>query len=199
MRTTSSGSRQALMLPETRAPAGSVVVLAYVVGAVVLLAAAAQVRIPIPGTDVPITLQLLAILLVGFVLRPSPAVSAVMLYLGCGVAGLPVFAPQSAGLAGPTGGYLVGFLVGVWVVSGTRGGRGAGVGRLLGAGALGVGSVFAFGVGWRVLWHGGNVGFAVATGFVPFVAKATIELCLAVAMVVTVRCLRPGRPNERRR
>ncbi len=198
MRTTSCGTRQALTLPAARAPAGSAVGLVHVVGAVALLAAAAQVRIPVPGTDVPITLQLLATLLVGLVLRPLPAVAAVMLYLGCGVAGLPVFAPQSPGLAGPTGGYLVGFLVGAWVVSRTRGGRDAGVGRLLCSGAFGVGSVFAFGVGWRVLWQGGNVGFAMATGFVPFVAKATIELCLAVAIVVTVRRLRPGWPNVRR-
>ena len=122
-----------------------------------------------------------------------------MLYLGCGVAGLPVFAPQSLGLAGPTGGYLAGFLVAAWVVSRTRGGSDAGVGRLLCSGAFGVGLVFAFGVAWRVLWLGGNIGFAMATGFVPFVAKATIELCLAVAIVVTVRGLRPGWSNERRR
>lgn len=199
MSTTSSRLRQALMLPAARAPAGTVVALLPVVGAAAVLAVAAQVRIPLPGTDVPITLQLLAVLLVGFVFRPVPAASAIMLYLGCGVAGLPVFAPQSAGLAGPTGGYLVGFLVAAWVVSRTRGGRDAGVVRLLCAGAFGVASVFAFGVGWRVLWHGGNIGLAMATGFVPFVAKATIELCLAVTVVVAVRCLRPGRPNERRR
>jgi len=64
------------------------------------------------GTGVPITLQTLAVILAGLVLGPRRGALAVLLYLGVGVAGVPVFAEGTSGLAvlaGVTGGYLVAF------------------------------------------------------------------------------------------
>ncbi len=95
----------------------------------------AQIRVPVPGSEVPMTLQLLAVLLAGFALPPSHAVGGMLLYLACGTVGFPVFVPGSMGLLGPTGGYIVGFVVAVWLVSALKGGPRASVFRLLVVGA----------------------------------------------------------------
>src|SRR5256714_3890691 len=87
-------------------------VAAVVLGALVV-AAAAQVAVPLPGTPVPMTLQPLAVLLVGGMLGPGLGAASLMLYLALGAAGLPVFTPIGlpgvARLIGPTGGYLLSY------------------------------------------------------------------------------------------
>ena len=90
------------------------------VGAVVLGAAfaalAAQISVPLPGTPVPMTLQPLAVLLVGGLLGARLGAASMVLYLALGIAGLPVFTPTVpllgiARLLGPTGGYLLAYPV----------------------------------------------------------------------------------------
>lgn len=165
-----------------------------VAGFCLLTALAAQVRIPVLGTVVPMTLQLLAVLLAGLMLRPGPAAGAMLAYLALGTLGLPVFCAGSLGVMGPTGGYIVGFVGAAWLVSVFRGDESAGAARLLVAGAIGLIVVFAIGVGWQVVWFGGDLRLAVATGFLPFVMKALVELLLAVGVCLKLR----GRRNRRR-
>src|SRR5712692_8211503 len=86
---------------------------AVVLGAIVV-AAAAQVSIPLPGTPVPMTLQPMAVLLVGGLLGAPLGALSMILYLAMGAAGLPVFTPTVpllgiARLFGPTGGYLLAY------------------------------------------------------------------------------------------
>jgi biotin transport system substrate-specific component len=163
------------------------VVLARGLGCCLLVTLAAQVRVPVPGTEVPMTLQLLAVLLTGLSLSPREAAGTLSAYLILGAAGLPVFSPGSTGLFGPTAGYLVGFIPAAWAVSLVRGPRCGGVSRFLGAGALGVAVVFSCGVGWRLAWLNGDWRLALQTGLFPFALKAVIELGLAVALAVAVR------------
>src|SRR3990170_493846 len=70
-------------------------VVARVLGFCFLAAVAAQVRVPVPGTEVPMTLQLLAVLVTGLTLSPTVAAAALSAYLLLGTAGLPVFSPGS--------------------------------------------------------------------------------------------------------
>lgn len=73
----------------------------------------AQIRLPVPGTPVPITAQTFAVLLSGFVAGRRGAALSQILYITLGAAGLPWFADHLSGIAilfGPTGGYLVGFI-----------------------------------------------------------------------------------------
>ena len=95
-------------------------IAAVVLGAI-LVAAAAQVSIPLPGTPVPMTLQPMAVLLVGGLLGARLGALSMILYLAMGAAGLPVFTPTVplfgiARLLGPTGGYLLAYPVAAWVV-----------------------------------------------------------------------------------
>jgi biotin transport system substrate-specific component len=96
--------------------------LAVVLGTA-LVAAAAQVSVPLPGTPVPMTLQPLAVLLVGGLLGARLGAASLGLYLALGAAGLPVFTPTVplvgvARLFGPTGGYLLAYPVAAFVVGG---------------------------------------------------------------------------------
>src|SRR5256714_6840098 len=87
-------------------------VAAVVLGALVV-AAAAQVSVPLPGTPVPLTLQPLAVLVVGGLLGAPLGAASLLLYLALGAAGLPVFTPFGVPglgrLLGPTGGYLLAY------------------------------------------------------------------------------------------
>lgn len=77
-----------------------------------LLAASAYFVAPVQ--PVPITLQVLFVVLAALLLPAKWASAAVAVYLALGAAGVPVFSGGKAGLgviAGPTGGYLIGFLM----------------------------------------------------------------------------------------
>ena len=92
-------------------------------------AAAAQVSVSIPFTDVPFTMQPMVVLMGGLALGPRLGATAQILYLAAGIAGLPVFAispvlPMGAGrLLGPTGGYLMSYPLAAFV-TGTLAARG---------------------------------------------------------------------------
>lgn len=175
-------------------PAGSLLVAALpIMGFAALTALAAQVKVPLPWTDVPMTLQSLAVLLAGLALSPAGSAAAMVLYLCCGAAGLPVFMPGSLGLVGPTGGYIVGFVAAAWTIAVLRGGLNASVRRMAAAAFCGMCVLFACGVCWRAVWApavGVDPGVAVLTGLAPFIPKALIEIGLAVSLVTATRGFR---------
>jgi biotin transport system substrate-specific component len=74
----------------------------------------AQVRIPLPWTPVPITGQTFAVVLAGVLLGQWWGGISMALYAGLGVLGVPWFTGWAGGLghlAGPTGGYIIGFIL----------------------------------------------------------------------------------------
>jgi biotin transport system substrate-specific component len=78
------------------------------------VALAAQVSIKLPFTPVPITGQTFAVVLVGASLGALLGLASLGLYLFVGGLGAPVYADQSHGwsvLTGPTGGYIIGFVL----------------------------------------------------------------------------------------
>jgi biotin transport system substrate-specific component len=105
-------------LSVSSAPAARLPRLASLALFTVALCLSARVRIYLPWTPVPVTLQDLVVLLCGALLGSRAGVAATLAYLGLGAAGLPVFSSGAglAYLAGPTGGYLVGFVVAAAVV-----------------------------------------------------------------------------------
>jgi biotin transport system substrate-specific component len=87
--------------------------------AALLAASVAVPGIPVGAFGVPITLQTLAVTLCGLVLGFGRGTAAVGLYVLLGLVGLPIFSGFRAGpavLAGPSGGYIVGFVVGAAVI-----------------------------------------------------------------------------------
>ena len=163
-----------------------------IVAGCAIIVLGAQVRIPLPPSPVPMTLQLMGVLFVGLTLAPTQAVSATVLYLLCGAAGLPVFAAGSAGVFGPTGGYLLGFVASAWLVSYMRGRSEVGLGRLLLAATCGTVVVFVLGVGWLAVWPG-EVGLSLKTGFFPFALKAALQVPLVAVLVFQIDRIRDPR------
>lgn len=87
---------------------------ALALGFAALTGIAAQVRLYLPFTPVPITLQTFAVLLAGVVLGARWGGASQAFYATLGAAGVPWFAGLSGGLGsvfGPSGGYIVGFVV----------------------------------------------------------------------------------------
>lgn len=145
------------------------------------LSAKAQV----PFVPVPMTLQTLVVLLLGAAYGWRLGAATVGAYLIEGAAGLPVFAGPMAGpayLAGPTGGFLLGFLLAAAVV-GVLAERGWNrtPARLVALMALGHLVIFAAGLAWLAQF----AGFARAwtLGAEPFVLATLLKTALAAALL----------------
>ncbi|MDN5347927.1 MAG: biotin transport system substrate-specific component [Clostridia bacterium] len=84
-----------------------------------MIAALAQVAIPLPFTPVAITGQIFGVFLAGAVLGANLGTMSILVYVLLGAIGLPVFAKGGAGLGvllGPSGGYIWGFILGTYVL-----------------------------------------------------------------------------------
>ena len=146
----------------------------------------AMVRVPLPGTPVPMTLQTAVVLFAGVALGARLGACSQLLYLAIGLAGVPVFADSGAGpLAGPqyvfgaTGGYLLGFLI-VPIVVGRLTARSGGLKPAFAAAAVGTILIFALGVGWLAI-STGSVWTALQQGLLPFWLGAVLKCGLVVA------------------
>jgi biotin transport system substrate-specific component len=158
-----------------------------------IVALAAQVAVPLPYSPVPLTLQGLAVLLVGGLFGSSVGAASMVLYLVAGAYGAPVFAFGGSGLArilGPTGGYLLAFPIAAFIT-----GRLASRGRLLPclfAAAIGMVAIHAAGLAQLTLLLGDSAR-PFAMGVLPFVVQDSLKV--AVAALVLWRghgILRPG-------
>lgn len=162
-----------------------------VVAGSLLMTLAAKVQVPF--FPVPMTMQVLVALLIGAAFGPRLAFVTLGVYLMQGAAGLPVFAgtPEKglglAYMAGPTGGYLFGFLAAA-VLTGwlTERGLARGVPGLAVAGLLGIGAIYAPGL----LWLGALIGWdqpVLALGLWPFLPAEALKLALFVTIVAAGR------------
>ncbi|MDE0779444.1 MAG: biotin transporter BioY [Alphaproteobacteria bacterium] len=156
---------------------------------------AVSAKIQVPMWPVPMTMQTFAVLVIGMAYGAKLAGATLLLYLAEGAAGLPVFA-SGAGLpymAGPTGGYLVGFLVAAIMV-GWLAERGwdRNVALTFLANLAGTAIIFALGVAWLSTIMGGFEK-AVVAGFQPFIVGAIVKIALAAAMLPLVWKLLPRR------
>lgn len=155
---------------------------------VLLFAAAtalsARVAVPLPFSPVPLTLQVLVVILSGLVLGPYGALAAQALYLQAILLGAPLTAYGLAGPAAflsPTAGYLYAFpaaaaLAG-WIAQ--RSALPSVVRRGLAAGAA-LTVIYAGGMAWLIPYVGG-VANAWRLGVVPFVGADALKMLIAVA------------------
>jgi biotin transport system substrate-specific component len=152
-----------------------------IVGGTVLMTLAAKIQIPF--WPVPMTLHTLAVMLFAVTLGPRLGLSIFLAYLAAGAAGLPVFSgtPERgiglAYMAGPTGGYLAGYLVATWLVGTLAAGRGI-VGRLL-AMLAGLVPVYALGLAWLAVYVPADK--LIALGIAPFILGDIVKVALVAA------------------
>jgi len=159
-----------------------------------VVAVSAQVVVPVPFSPVPMTLQPLAVLVVGALLGGTAGLGALLVYIALGIAGLPVFAGGGSGVArllGPTGGYLLAFPVAAWmtgiltsaVLGHNRLLDAAGVLRVLLACAVGMVVIHVGGVAQLALL-GGDPASAFRMGFVPFLTGDLVKVGLAAVLIL---------------
>lgn len=161
--------------------------VAVVVTGALLVAASAQIVVPLPFTPVPITGSTFGVLLAAAALGPLRGVLAMGLYLALGLVGLPFYAEASSGIevfAGATGGYLVAYpvvalLVGACARRGLdRTPRGMAAAFLLGSAVF-----YAFGVPWLAVVAEMDAGEALRAGMLPFLIGDLAKAALAAGLV----------------
>jgi biotin transport system substrate-specific component len=164
--------------------------LVLVAAGAALTSIAAQVAIPL--WPVPITMQTLAVLLVGVTLGALRGALAMVLYAVLGIVGLPVFSDAASGfsvVAGPTGGYIVGFIFAAgftgWLAQQQWDRR---VLRSILAFLGGTVVVFAFGLPWLAYSLGtlgapNDLNAVLQGGLYPFIIGGVVKALLAAGII----------------
>jgi biotin transport system substrate-specific component len=156
-------------------------------------------NIVIPLLPVPITLQTLFVLLAGAAIGGRYGALGQAAYMGAGVVGLPVFAGGLGGpavLGGPTGGYLLSFLV-VPLVVGALVKRSRSLPWLLFSFTVGTVIIFAFGVTHLAAWYTGDASEALRVGLLPFLPGAVFKILAATSIARTYWALTDRRRASR--
>jgi biotin transport system substrate-specific component len=145
----------------------------------------------IPVGPVPIVLSTLFVLLSGLLLGGRWGLASMGIYLLVGAMGIPVFAGGKGGLAhfaGPTGGYLFGYVLSAWVAGFiSRRGRGSAALDAI-AVVLGSLSIYLIGVPWLKVVANLSWSKTWMVGMVPFLVGDAVK---GAAALILARSARP--------
>jgi len=154
-----------------------------------LTAVGAYIMIPLP--PVPITMQTLFVSLAGALLGGYLGALSQVVYILLGVIGLPVFAGGKAGfgvLIGPTGGYLIGFVVGAFIIGKlTSLRREPGLLWLMGAMAAGISIVYTLGIIQLMIVAKLSFVKAISVGLLPPLPGDIIKIVIASLICRKIR------------
>ncbi|MGI6855019.1 biotin transporter BioY [Mesorhizobium sp. 1B3] len=173
---------EALTTPGQTRPATAIQSAAVIITGTALMALAAKVQIPF--WPVPMTLHTLGVMAFAVAFGPRAAVSIFASYLALGAAGLPVFSgsPERgigvAYLMGPTGGYLLGYLIASGLVGYLAVGKKT-FGRIW-AMLVGMIPIYGLGVAWLAFYIPSSELFVV--GVAPFLLGDLVKICVVAAI-----------------
>jgi len=161
--------------------------IALVIAGAGLIAACAQISIPLPFTPVPITGQTFAVLLVGTSLGLTLGVASTALYVAAGIAGAPIYADGDHGwsvITSASGGYLVGFVLASALVGGlARLGWDRRFGTASASMLAGNVIVYLVGLPWLAVVLNTDLDKTLEYGLYPFVVGDLVKLYLAAALL----------------
>ena len=193
----------------TAALTNAVVDFVLIVGFAALTGLSAKVAVYL-NPAVPITGQTFAVLMTGAVLGSKRGGASMLVYLGTGIVGVPVFAPDGA-IAHASVGYLIGYPVAAFVVGWfVEQGWGRNPLKLAGAMLLGEVAIYGFGLPWLAFYipesemvDRSRLAVVIDWGLDDFIVGDTIKLIMAAAGVPlaseAIRRLKgaaPGGPSE---
>ncbi|HEX6083800.1 MAG TPA: biotin transporter BioY [Thermoanaerobaculia bacterium] len=162
-----------------------------VIAASLFIAIAAQIAIPIPFTPVPLTLQPLAVILVGVCLGSTRGAAAAALYLLEGFSGLPVFAQGHGGaawLVGATAGYLFSYPFAAWTAGSiSERGWGSTILRATSGMLLALGVIYLGGWSWLAIIT--TPLYALTAGVAPFVVADIVKVAIGAMLLPTMQKL----------
>ena len=161
--------------------------IVYIAVFAVIMAICSWISIP---AAVPFTLQTFGVFIAVGILGGKRGTLSVLVFILLGAVGIPVFANFSGGigvLAGPTGGYIIGFLFSalvMWAMEKLPGKK-----SIMQIVSMVVGLVvcYAFGTAWFMVVYGkanGPVGLVTALGWCvfPFIIPDLIKIALAYVL-----------------
>lgn len=155
-----------------------------------LTAVLSQVAIPLPM--VPINMALVAVYLAGGVLGARWGMISMVVYVCLGAVGLPVFSLFRGGvgiLVGPTGGYIVGYVLTAGLVGWLSAGKAPGFWQLASYMAVGVALCYVLGTAWFVWLTSNTVVSALGLCVLPFLPGDVVKIALAAVLVPRLRRL----------
>lgn len=156
----------------------------------VLIALGAQIEIQLPLSPVPVILSDFFVILSALVVGWKWALGGTAFYVLLGIAGLPVFSGGGAGwehFTGPTGGYLIGFILAAGTVGLISHWKRQIWWRDLIAGGMGFALIFACGVPWLKMVTGLDWTSAYEAGLQPFYVGATTKILAVVLLAGLIR------------
>lgn len=164
-----------------------------------LTAVFSQIMVPLPFTPIPINLGLLAVWICGGILGARKGAITILVYILLGAVGVPVFVGFNAGLgalAGPTGGYIVGYLPSV-IVFGLLAGQGADGSKgkktlqsfmvVVVRGLAAMAACYAPGTAWFMISTGMGFFESLVLCVIPFVPGDILKLIVAVIVCDALR------------
>ncbi|MBU0635063.1 MAG: biotin transporter BioY [Candidatus Omnitrophica bacterium] len=152
----------------------------------ILVSFGAYIYIPLLFTPVPVTLQTFFVILAGAMLRKKDSILSQCLYVAFGMFGWPVFSQITGGwmkLAGPTGGYIVGFIFGAaiiaWLIEVFTANNKLNFNTIAFSMLCGILVIYLFGATWLGFVLRLSVAHAVKLGVAPFILPDFLKIVLA--------------------
>lgn len=169
----------------------------YQICLMALLAALLCILAPlaVPVGPIPITLATMVIYFTVYVIGPWMGTGSVLIYILLGAVGLPVFSGGAGGfgkIAGPTGGYIIGYifmaLIGGAIIKATK----YNVWIALAAWVVGTAVLYAFGTAWYLILTSVNgnpktLGVALSYCVIPFLPGDAIKIVAGTFLGKAVR------------
>lgn len=147
-------------------------------------------QIGIPIGEVPINLALFSVFLTGGLLGSYKGAVSMVVYILLGAVGVPVFSAFRGGvsvLAGPTGGYIIGYLFAALVVGLFSSLWGQSFWKLCAYMAVGLALCYAFGTAWFVILTGKGLVAALSICVFPFLPGDAVKIAVAAALIPRLR------------
>lgn len=146
-----------------------------------------------------ITAQTIIINLTALILKPKQSFLVVLVFLIIGAIGVPVFSGGGAGLAklfGPTGGFLLGFLISAPLMSITKGTENNYIRYLISTICVGMPVIYIFGTAYMCISAKMDIKAALMAAVVPFIIGDIIKCVIGSTLAVALNKVIPYNTSE---
>lgn len=188
------------MNPDRRYSKTSYLILCSLFAA--LLAICSYITIPLPFTPIPLNLGMLGVFLAGGLLGPKYGAISAIVYVLMGAVGMPVFAGFQGGLgiiAGPVGGFIVGYPVAVFITGlvvekgcpciKNAAGQSSPAALCISGMSLGLLTCYSLGTLWFMVTTGTGIGAAMVSCVIPFIPADIIKILAGTLLISKLRPL----------
>ena len=147
-----------------------------------LTAVFSQIAVPLPFTPVPVNLATLSVLLAGGILGAKGGAVSQTVYVLIGAVGVPVFSNLTGGfakLAGPTGGYIAGYIAAAWLVGFLTSKRKKNLPNLILSMAAGILLCYMLGTAWFMILTKNTLLQSLTLCVIPFLIGDALKIAAA--------------------